>query len=154
MGDSVQERFTKLNTNLVLHNIRLYKLEANFDDEKINVSMEESKVYIDKNAYYQLVADNHVRVFQDFFFKVALQNNPDDILIKISPSYILDFQVGGPMDDEIFKIFADSTVLVDSWPYFREIVQSTLLRMGLAPVVLPPINFNPYVNIDASKDTK
>ncbi|PMP66145.1 MAG: hypothetical protein C0192_04475, partial [Desulfurella multipotens] len=60
----------------------------------------------------------------------------------------------GPMDDEVFKIFADSTVLVDSWPYFREIVQSTLLRMGLAPVVLPPINFNPFVNIDANASTK
>jgi preprotein translocase subunit SecB len=154
MADSVQERFAKLSTNLVLHNIRLYKFEASFNDEKINVSMEESKVYIDKNVYYQVVADNHVRVFQEFFFKVALQNNPDEVLIKINPSYILDFQVGGPMDDEIFKIFADSTVLVDSWPYFREIVQSTLLRMGLAPVVLPPINFNPFVNVDASAQSK
>jgi len=150
-NDNIQERFAKLNTNLVLHNIRLYKLVADFNDEKINVSMEESKVYIDKNAYYQVVADNHVRVFQEYFFKVALQKDPNEVLIKIEPTYILDFQVGGPMDDEIFKIFADSTVLVDSWPYFREIVQSTLLRMGLAPVVLPPINFNPYVNIDASK---
>jgi len=154
MADSIQERFVKLNTNLVLYNIRLYKFEASFDDQKINVSMEESKVYIDKNAYYQVLSDNNVRVFQEFFFKVALQNNPDEVLIKISPSYILDFQVGGPMDDEIFKIFADSTVLVDSWPYFREIVQSTLLRMGLAPVVLPPVNFNPFVNVDASAQSK
>ncbi len=148
MAESVQERFERLNTNLVIHSIRLYKLEADFNDEKINVSMEESKVFIDKNAYYQVLGSNHVRVFQEFFLKVALQNNPDDVLIKINPVYILDFQVGGPMDDEIFKIFADSTVLVDSWPYFREIVQSTLLRMGLAPVVLPPINFNPFVNIN------
>ncbi|PMP66427.1 hypothetical protein, partial [Desulfurella multipotens] len=91
MADSIQERFAKLNTNLVFHSIRLYKLEANFDDEKINVSMEESKVFIDKNAYYQIIADNHVRVFQEFFFKVALQNNPDDVLIRINPVYILDF---------------------------------------------------------------
>lgn len=154
MSDNAQERFAKLNTNLVLHNIRLYKLDMSFDDEKISVSMEESKVYIDKNAYYKVLADNHVMVFQDFFFKVALQNNPDEVLIKIVPTYILDFQVGGPIDDEIFKIFADSTVLVDSWPYFRELVQSMLLRMGLAPVVLPPINFNPFVNIDANKETK
>jgi len=140
---SLEERFEKLNTNLGLTNMRVSKLEASFDDEKLNVPPETQKVYIDKNAYYQVLDDNFVRVFQKYFLKIAHKDNKDDVFVSIEVNYIMDFHVGGPMDDEIFGIFEQSTVLVDSWPYFRELVQNTLLRMGLAPIVIPPIHFNP-----------
>ncbi len=87
--------------------------------------------------------DNFIRVFQDFTLKIANKNNAEDVFVSIEVSYLMDFQVGGPIDDEVFEIFAQSTVLVDSWPYFRELVQNTLIRMGLAPVIIPPIQFNP-----------
>ncbi len=142
---SLEERFNKFNTNLALVNIRTKKLVASFDDEKLDVSPETQKVYLDKNAYYQILEDNFVRVFQEYSMKIADKDNPDDVFVSIEVTYLLDFQTGGPIDDEVFEIFAQSTVLVDSWPYFRELVQNTLLRMGLAPVVIPPIQFTPPV---------
>jgi len=140
---SLEERFNKFNTNLALANIRTKKIAASFDDEKLDVSPETQKIYIDKNAYYQVLEDNFVRVFQDFSLKIANKTNADDVFVSIEVSYLMDFQTGGPIDDEVFEIFAQSTVLVDSWPYFRELVQNTLIRMGLAPVIIPPIQFNP-----------
>lgn len=142
---SLEERFNKFNTNLALANIRTKKIDASFDDDKLDVSPDTQKIYIDKNAYYQILADDAVRVFQDFSLKIADKNNADDVFVSIEVSYLMDFQTGGPIDDEVFEIFAQSTVLVDSWPYFRELVQNTLIRMGLAPVIIPPIQFNPSV---------
>ncbi len=138
---SLEERFAKFNTNLALNNIRMQKLNCSFDEEKLDISPDTQKIYIDKNAYYQIINDNFVRVFQDFSLKIANKDNPDDVFTTIETGYILDFQVGAPIDDEIFEIFAQSTVIVDSWPYFRELVQNTLIRMGLAPIIIPPIHF-------------
>ncbi len=140
---SLEERFNKFNTNLALTNIRTKKINASFDDEKLDVSPETQKIYIDKNAYYQVLGDNFVRVFQDYSLKIANKTNADDVFVSIEVSYLMDFETGGPIDDEVFEIFAQSTVLVDSWPYFRELVQNVLIRMGLAPVIIPPIQFTP-----------
>ncbi len=140
---TLEERITQFNKNLALVNLRVKKLNAEFDDEKLNVSPETQKVYIDKNAYYQILQDNFVRVFQEYKLKIAHKENENDVFVSIEVVFLLDFQTGGPIDDEIFEIFAQSTVLIDSWPYFREIVQNSLLRMGLAPVIIPPIQFTP-----------
>ncbi len=140
---SLEERFNQFNTNLALANIRMQKLDAKFDDEKLDVPPETQQVYIDKESYYQILADNFVRVFQEYTLKIAHKENKDDEFVSIEVKFLMDFQTGGPIDDEIFELFSQSTVLIDSWPYFREIVQNSLVRMGLAPVIIPPIQFNP-----------
>ncbi len=140
---TLEERVNQFNKNLALMNLRVKKINAEFDDEKLNVSPDTQKVYIDKNAYYQILQDNFVRVFQEYVLKIANKNDENDVFVNIEVTFLLDFQTGGPIDDEVFEIFSQSTVLIDSWPYFREIVQNTLLRMGLAPIIIPPIQFTP-----------
>ncbi len=140
---TLEERVNQFNKNLALMNLRVKKLNAEFDDEKLNVPPDTQKVYIDKNSYYQILQDNLVRVFQNYTLKIANKDNENDVFVSIDATFLLDFQTGGPIDDEVFEIFSQSTVLIDSWPYFREIVQNTLLRMGLAPIIIPPIQFTP-----------
>ncbi len=140
---SLEERFNQFNTNLALANIRMQKLDAKFDDEKLDVSPDTQQVYIDKESYYQILGDNFVRVFQNYTLKIADKSNKEDEFVSIETTFLMDFQTGGPIDDEIFELFSQSTVLIDSWPYFREIVQNALIRMGLAPVIIPPIQFTP-----------
>ena len=140
---TLEERYNQFNNGLALVNIRMKKLSCEFDDEKLDVPPETQKVYINKNSYYQVLADNFVRVFQDYTLKIANKEDENDVFVKIETTFLLDFQVGGPIDNEIFNIFSESTVLIDSWPYFRELVQNSLLRMGLAPVIIPPIQFTP-----------
>ena len=140
---TLEERVNQFNKNLALMNLRVKKLNAEFDDEKLNVPPDTQKVYIDKNSYYQILQDNLVRVFQNYTLKIANKDNEDDAFVNIDVTFLLDFQTGGQIDDEVFEIFSQSTVLIDSWPYFREIVQNTLLRMGLAPIIIPPIQFTP-----------
>lgn len=139
----LEKRYNEFNSHIEFHSIRLLKLETGFDDEKINVSPENQKVFIDRNAYYQVLDDNNIRVFQEFSLKVANKDNSDEIFCYVNPTFVLDFEIGGPIDDEIFKIFSQSTVIMDSWPYFREMVQNSFLRMGLSPIIVPPIQFDP-----------
>jgi hypothetical protein len=47
---------------------------------------------------------------------------------------------GGPpaeQREQFFQAFADVNGLYNSWPYLRELVHSTVIRMGIPPVVLP-----------------
>ncbi|MCD6133581.1 MAG: hypothetical protein J7J16_04630 [Deltaproteobacteria bacterium] len=154
MEKDLEERYNEFNSSIEFRSIRLLKLETGFDDEKINISPETQKIYIDRNAYYQVLDDSTIRVFQEFSLKVASKDNPDDTFCYVNPTFVLDFKTGTPIDDEIFDIFSQSTVLIDSWPYFREIVQNAFLRMGLSPVIVPPIQFNPsriQENLQAQK---
>jgi preprotein translocase subunit SecB len=139
----LEKRYNEFNSNIEFRSIRLLKLETGFDDEKISISPETQKVYIDRNAYYQVLDDNNIRVFQEFSLKIAQKDDPNDIFCYVNPTFVLDFKTSTPIDDEIFNIFSQSTVIIDSWPYFREMVQNSFLRMGLSPVIIPPMQFNP-----------
>jgi preprotein translocase subunit SecB len=41
------------------------------------------------------------------------------------------------MTKDYFGVFVQVNLPVNTWPYFREFVHSTVSRMGLPPVVLP-----------------
>jgi len=43
----------------------------------------------------------------------------------------------GEIRDELFAAFADINGTYNAWPYVRELVQNTVVRMGLPPFVLP-----------------
>ena len=41
------------------------------------------------------------------------------------------------LDEQNLRDFAESSGLFSAWPYLREYVQSTTVRMGLPPIVIP-----------------
>jgi hypothetical protein len=43
------------------------------------------------------------------------------------------------------EVFGATSVLNVCWPYWRELVQSSMTRMGLPATVLPPMNFSTLV---------
>lgn len=49
-----------------------------------------------------------------------------------------------PTQEEI-QAFADTNVVYNSWPYWREFVQNTITRMGLPPLTLPLFRVVPSV---------
>lgn len=54
---------------------------------------------------------------------------------------------------EDFTQFSAVNGIFHAWPYFREIVQSSSGRMGLAPIVLPLLRIN-EVSVQESSDSK
>ena len=60
-----------------------------------------------------------------------------DRLLEVECTFEVGLHVASPMTKDYFDIFARVNLPVNTWPYFREFVHSTISRMGLPPVVLP-----------------
>jgi hypothetical protein len=78
----------------------------------------------------------HVMVF------FTLQSADDEKIktLSISAKFILFYSVSSfdGIDDEHIRAFAQINGVFNAWPYWREFVQNTTSRMGLAnPIVIP-----------------
>lgn len=59
--------------------------------------------------------------------------------LEISCKFEIVYQLpeGLKAGDEEIQAFADTNGMLNSWPYWREYVQSSVIRMGLPPLTLP-----------------
>lgn len=70
-------------------------------------------------------------------------------LVRCSGKYVLIYSfnvTGGPPPEEreaFFSAFANINAVFNAWPFFRELVHSTLGRMGLQPIALPVYRITP-----------
>jgi hypothetical protein len=64
-----------------------------------------------------------------------------DASFELRYSYPLDTQPV-PTPDEL-QAFADTNALMNCWPYWRELVQSTVTRMNLPPITVPLLRYVP-----------
>lgn len=94
---------------------------------------------IDNNV--QLVEENKRKevfeVLHIFRYKMVNKNNQDTIIAKIRFELLLTYSSGKLINKDIFDIFKVMNVPFNSWPYAREFIHSTIIRLGLPPVFLP-----------------
>ena len=65
------------------------------------------------------------------------------LLVKIKCELVAVYHASVEVTPDLFDIFKDSTLILNTWPYMREFVQSCTLRAGLPPLVLPLAKFVP-----------
>jgi len=65
--------------------------------------------------------------------------NGETIFAEIDVTFALDFASPMPLTDEVFKIFGELNLPVNTWPYLREFVSTTTGRMGWRPLTLPAL---------------
>lgn len=58
-------------------------------------------------------------------------------IAKLSVEFALAYHSEKPMTDEIFSVFKGLNLMVNTWPYLREFIQTMAGRMNLPPLVLP-----------------
>ena len=58
-------------------------------------------------------------------------------LIDIKASLLVEYSSNQEISEEIFEIFREVNVPVNTWPYFREFVHNCLVKMGYPRLVLP-----------------
>ena len=63
----------------------------------------------------------------------------EDALVSIETRFELEYRLpeGFRVDPQTLTAFAETNGIYNIWPYWREFVQSTFVRMGLPPLVLP-----------------
>ncbi len=74
------------------------------------------------------------RAFQQYILDVK---TADTLLAEIEVVFAADFASREPMTDRIFTLFKEVNLPVNTWPYFREFVATTMGRWGWEPFTLP-----------------
>jgi preprotein translocase subunit SecB len=85
---------------------------------------------------YAAVGEETFRVEDELSLAIRQKDQrKTDIMLQCT--FVLLYTSKAPMSDEIFKTFSALNVPLNTWPYFREFVQSCTSRLGLPPLVLP-----------------
>jgi hypothetical protein len=75
-------------------------------------------------------------------------------LVRIDAEFVLDYGVDKaiPITDEAATAFGRMNGIHNVWPYWREYVQSTSMRVGLPPITLPLMTGASMLAYYAEKD--
>jgi len=58
-------------------------------------------------------------------------------LIDFHVEYTVTFQINFKFNSEFFEIYSEVTLPINTYPFFREFIYSTISKMGLPPLTLP-----------------
>lgn len=56
---------------------------------------------------------------------------------KISVTFYVVYSSKMPINDDLFEVFKVRNLPLNTWPYFREFVHNTIMRMGWPPFIAP-----------------
>ena len=59
--------------------------------------------------------------------------------LKISAEFLVEYSSEKQITDDLFQIFKEVNLPVNTWPYFREYVHSCMGRLNLPPLILPAL---------------
>jgi len=90
----------------------------------------EYKILDEKQGLYTVL--NHHQL-------IAISKGKEKPGLKIDVTFKFIYQNSIPLTNEIFKVFSRQSLVVHSWPYFRQFVQDLSSRAGLPPLVLDVI---------------
>lgn len=76
---------------------------------------------------------------------VTADSDPQETRLHIEADYLLHYTIssGPKISKDQLTAFAIINGRFNAWPYWREYVQSTTVRMGLPPLMLPLLKFKP-----------
>lgn len=94
--------------------------------------------------------DDHFVVRQTLVFTGTYEAENEPAL-RLRASFEIRYTAAERMTEALFAEFRSRNVLVNSWPYFREYVQSTLARVGWPVMTLPafktaPVSGGPHTD--------
>lgn len=72
-----------------------------------------------------------------FRYKMVDEKNQNVIIAEIKFELLLAYSSGNSINKDIFDVFKILNVPLNSWPYAREFIHNTLMRLGLPPTLLP-----------------
>jgi preprotein translocase subunit SecB len=129
--------YGKFIEGLELIQVRLVRLNvettASFPIKPSGTSVE---LEVTDEASYTPV-DGGFEAFHRYSLLVTDAQQPSEPLGRIEAEFGLRFASVQPISQPYFEIFRHINLPVNTWPYWRELVQSMAARMGWPPVTLP-----------------
>lgn len=116
-----------------LHLKRFYTLEISAKrEEDFHLP---AKVSIQRVAKFKNIEKDSIKVYDTYTLN-AVQEGKKDPGLLITVTYCLIFNSQIEMTEEFFERFSESSLVIETWPYFRNLVHETTMQMGLPSLVL------------------
>jgi preprotein translocase subunit SecB len=93
------------------------------------------KVKLDFDEKARLVINNEERAKVEVLYTLKAKSAKKRIF-NISAKYIVNFRLVEKVPDEYFEIYNHISLPIQTFPYFRELTNSIISRMGLPPLIL------------------
>lgn len=93
-----------------------------------------AKVSIETECEYQNT-DGGFKAYIKYSLK-ATEKKKKQLGFSIYVEYLVIYNSKTEMTDDLFKEFSNTTLVIETWPYFRQYVHTTTLIFGLPSLVL------------------
>lgn len=134
-----------------LHLKHLYQL--NVAVSRNEVFSLPAKIHIKNEAKFKNEENNILKVYTTYKL-TATEKGKKEPGMNISVTYLVIYSSKIEMNEEYFKKFSKSSLIVESWPYFRNLVHEFTMRMGLPSLVLDVFRYLTKSSKRAKKDGK
>ncbi len=119
---------------LELLEVRLVRL--NVEARSFPIKPAGTRLEVADEASYTPV-DGGFEVFHRYLLLATNAQPSSEPVGRIEAEFGLRFTSVQPIGQPYFEIFRDVNLPVNTWPYWRELVQAMTARMGWPPVTLP-----------------
>lgn len=119
--------------NVELNTIILDSCMIKTNRNKISSNM---KLDIQHKVDYTIEEKNSAVILSSYDL-VATKSTKKDFALKVACVYRVLFSSKQPITDEFMEIFTNINIQMNTWPYFREFIQSMIQRVGFPPLTLP-----------------
>ena len=116
-----------------LQSILLDTCAVQSNREKIGNSL---KLDITHDTTFDLKEDKTATV-NSVYKLIAFKTAKKDFALKIECKYRLILAFNTEVSSEFMEIFSNLNAHVNTWPYFRELAQNMVQRVGFPPLTLP-----------------
>ncbi|MFH1219066.1 MAG: hypothetical protein V1694_01255 [Candidatus Eisenbacteria bacterium] len=69
----------------------------------------------------------------------VVDGKSNKVILDIAAAFLLEYGTQMPVSPAIFEVFKQTSLYLHVWPYFREFIQSGMVRCGVPSFTLPVV---------------
>jgi preprotein translocase subunit SecB len=125
------KEYNELLKKLDLHDIYLSDVTANLHKSHIG-----EKVTLNLVEKFRILQRTPELVRIEVDYQMTGKSKQSKV-VSVKAKYVVVFQTAEEMPEEFFAVYNTHSLPLQTYPYFRELVNSIVSRMGFPPLVLP-----------------
>jgi len=132
---------------LVIQEVRLRNTTANLADDIAPSDIKNQKLEVQVIHGVEKIQRRHLQEGEtawleyNFFYRAGVRlvkkDNKDASTVEIQATFNAIYRSEEQLEDAALEEFAEEHVGYHIWPYWREYVQSTCMRLGIRPIRVP-----------------
>ena len=104
-----------------------------------SVSVDKSQpmnVRLDQKAQFRIIEEGLYEIIQNWQL-IAAAGDKRRPLLKLAFDFAVIIRSKKKLEQDIFEIYATNNLMLNTWPYVRELIHNITARMDLPPMTLP-----------------